>query len=129
MGHLLVLFFCQKPRLLSKIAQIIDKKDRLRYNKTAEWWRITSLFGGLLRKETFLVENKNLVRFLLTFFLGWIGSLIINHSSLKPEGFKSRFNIDCSHVTFILNLYSFNIYLVTKHSCSITLSLAYYGIS
>ncbi len=34
--------------------------------------------------------NQNLVRFLLTFFLGWIGSLIINHSSLKPEGFTSR---------------------------------------
>ena len=30
--------------------------------------------------------NNNVVRFLLTFFLGWIGSLIINHSSLKPEG-------------------------------------------
>ncbi len=29
-------------------------------------------------------------RFFLTFFLGWIGSFIINHSSLRPEGFKSR---------------------------------------
>ncbi len=36
------------------------------------------------------MDNKNLVRFLLTFFLGFIGSIIINHSSLKPEGFKSR---------------------------------------
>ncbi|MDI9503955.1 MAG: hypothetical protein QM205_03330 [Bacillota bacterium] len=35
-------------------------------------------------------KNDNLTRFLLTFFLGWIGSLIINHSSLKPEGWKSR---------------------------------------
>jgi hypothetical protein len=35
-------------------------------------------------------NNNNLVRFLLTFFLGWIGSIIINHTSLKPEGFKSR---------------------------------------
>ena len=34
--------------------------------------------------------DKNLVRFLLTFFLGAIGSLIINHSSFKPEGWKSR---------------------------------------
>lgn len=34
--------------------------------------------------------NKNVTRFLLTFFLGWIGSLIINHSSLKPEGYTSR---------------------------------------
>ncbi len=36
------------------------------------------------------MDNKKVVRFLLTFFLGWIGSLIINHTSLKPEGFKSR---------------------------------------
>ena len=35
-------------------------------------------------------DNNNLVRFLLTFFLGWLGSLIINHSSLKPEGYTSR---------------------------------------
>ena len=36
------------------------------------------------------MDNNKLVRFLLTFFLGWIGSLIINHTSLKPEGFTSR---------------------------------------
>lgn len=35
-------------------------------------------------------NNDNLTRFLLTFFLGWIGSLIINHSQLKPQGWKSR---------------------------------------
>ena len=35
-------------------------------------------------------DNNNLIRFLLTFFLGWIGSLIINHSSLKPAGYTSR---------------------------------------
>ena len=35
------------------------------------------------------MENR-LIRFLLTFFLGWIGSIIINHSSLKPHGFVSR---------------------------------------
>ena len=35
-------------------------------------------------------NNNNLVRFLLTFFLGWIGSLIINHTSLKPAGYTSR---------------------------------------
>ncbi len=34
--------------------------------------------------------NNNLVCFLLTFFLGWIGSLIINHTSLKREGYTSR---------------------------------------
>jgi hypothetical protein len=36
------------------------------------------------------MDNKNLVRFLLTFFLGWIGSLIINHTSFKPEGYTSN---------------------------------------
>ena len=35
-------------------------------------------------------DNNNIVRFLLTFFLGWIGSLIINHTSLKPAGWKSK---------------------------------------
>ena len=34
--------------------------------------------------------NNKVARFLLTFFLGWIGSIIINHTSLKPEGYKSR---------------------------------------
>ena len=36
------------------------------------------------------MENKNLIRFLLTFFLGWIGSIVINHTELKPEGYTSR---------------------------------------
>ena len=29
-------------------------------------------------------------RFFLIFFLGWIGSIIINQSGLKPEGYTSR---------------------------------------
>lgn len=36
------------------------------------------------------MQNKNLARFLLTFFLGFIGSIIINHTELKPNGWKSR---------------------------------------
>ena len=36
------------------------------------------------------MDNNNLIRFLLTFFLGWIGSFIINHTALKPEGYTSR---------------------------------------
>ena len=35
-------------------------------------------------------KEKNLVRFLLTFFLGWIGSIVINHTGCKPEGYTSR---------------------------------------
>lgn len=36
------------------------------------------------------MDNERIVRFLLTFFLGFIGSIIINHSSLKPEGYTCR---------------------------------------
>ena len=41
------------------------------------------------------MDNKNLIRFLLTFGFGfisapWIASLIINHTSLKPEGYSCR---------------------------------------
>lgn len=36
------------------------------------------------------MNNQRIIRFILTFFLGWIGSLIINHTSLKPEGYTSR---------------------------------------
>lgn len=37
-----------------------------------------------------IMDNNNLVRFLLTFFLGPIGSFVINHTSLKPKGWRSR---------------------------------------
>ena len=36
------------------------------------------------------VDTNKIVRFLLTFFLGFIGSIIINHTSLKVEGYTSR---------------------------------------
>ena len=51
------------------------------------------------------MENKNLARFLLTFFLGWIGSLIINHSSLKVEGWTSR-----TGCYILLTIVTFGIY-------------------
>ena len=35
-------------------------------------------------------KKQNVKRFFLIFFLGWLGSFIINHSKLKPEGYKSR---------------------------------------
>lgn len=35
-------------------------------------------------------NNNAIVRFLLTYFFGFIGSFVINHSSLKPSGYKSR---------------------------------------
>jgi hypothetical protein len=51
------------------------------------------------------MDNNNLVRFLLTFFLGFIGSFIINHTSLKPKGFRSR-----TLAYFFLTLVTFGIY-------------------
>ena len=50
-------------------------------------------------------DNNNVVRFLLTLFLGWIGSIIINHTSLKPAGYKSR-----TAAYFFLSLITLGIY-------------------
>ncbi len=50
------------------------------------------------------MKEKNLIRFILTFFLGWIGSLIINYTELKPEGYKSN-----TLLYFILGLITFDI--------------------
>lgn len=61
------------------------------------------------------MDNNNLVRFLLTFFLGWIGSVIINHSSLKPAGFKSR-----SWAYFLLAYITFGIYPLVASICNFT---------
>lgn len=35
-------------------------------------------------------KEVKLVRFLLTLFLGWVGSVIINHSRLKPKDQSSN---------------------------------------
>lgn len=59
------------------------------------------------------MENRNLTRFLLTFFLGWIGSLIINHTSLKPDGYKSR-----TLAYFFLSIVTFGIYGLVASICN-----------
>ena len=59
-------------------------------------------------------DNNNLVRFLLTFFLGWIGSLIINLTSLKPEGFKSR-----TLAYIFLTMITFGIYGLVASICNL----------
>ena len=59
--------------------------------------------------------SANLTRFLLTFFLGWIGSLIINHTSLKPEGFKCR-----TLAYFFLNMITCGIYQLVASICNFT---------
>lgn len=58
------------------------------------------------------MDNK-LARFLLTFFLGWIGSFIINHTSLKPEGFKSR-----TMAYFFLGCITLGIYPLVASICN-----------
>ncbi len=61
------------------------------------------------------MNNNNLARFLLTFFLGWIGSIIINHTSLKPNGFRSR-----SLAYFFLSIVTFGIYPLVASICNLT---------
>ncbi len=60
-------------------------------------------------------DNNNLARFLLTFFLGWIGSVIINHTSLKPDGFRSR-----SFAYFFLSMITFGVYSIVASICNLT---------
>ena len=51
------------------------------------------------------LTSEKIARFLLTFFLGFIGSIIINHSSLKPQYQTSR-----SLAYFFLSIVTFGIY-------------------
>jgi len=61
------------------------------------------------------MDNTKLVRFLLTFFLGCIGSLIINHSSLKPEGYTSR-----TGCYIFLTAITWGIYGLVASICNLT---------
>ena len=58
-------------------------------------------------------DNNNLVRFLLTFFLGWIGSIIINHTELKPQGFTCR-----TGAYIFLTIITFGIYGLVASICN-----------
>lgn len=60
-------------------------------------------------------DNNNVARFLLTFFLGWIGSLIINNTNLKPAGYRSR-----TAAYFFLSLVTFGIYGLVASICNLT---------
>lgn len=61
------------------------------------------------------MDNNNLARFLLTFFLGWIGSLIINHTSLKPAGYTCR-----TGAYLLLGIVTFSIYPLVASICNFT---------
>ncbi|MBN3490142.1 hypothetical protein JV173_01310 [Acholeplasma equirhinis] len=60
------------------------------------------------------MSDKNLVRFLLTFFLGWIGSLVINLTDLKPAGWRSR-----TLAYLFLGIITFGIYSLVASICNL----------
>ena len=60
------------------------------------------------------MDNK-IARFLLTFFLGWIGSIVINHTNLKPEGYTSR-----TLAYFFLSMITMGIYALVASICNLT---------
>ena len=61
------------------------------------------------------MDTKNVIRFILTFFLGFIGSIIINHTELNPEGFTSR-----SWAYFLLTYITMGIYPLVASICNLT---------
>lgn len=60
-------------------------------------------------------DSAKIIRFLLTFFLGFIGSFIINHTSYKPEGYTSR-----TKAYFWLGIVTFGIYPLVACICNFT---------
>ncbi len=58
-------------------------------------------------------DMTKIARFLLTFFLGWIGSFIINHTDLKPAGWTSR-----TFAYFFLSLITCGIYGLIASICN-----------
>ena len=73
--------------------------------------------GCRIKSEPVLTSNdgKNIGRFCLTFFLGWLGSFIINHTNLKPTRWKSR---TCAY--FFLSMVTFGIYPLVASICNFT---------
>ena len=59
--------------------------------------------------------DNNAKRFLLTFFLGPIGSIIINRTELKPEGYSSR-----SWCYLLLGVITSGIYSLVASICNFT---------
>lgn len=60
-------------------------------------------------------DGRNAIRFALTFFLGFIGSFIINNTSLKPVGWKSR---TCAY--FFIGILTWSIYPLVASICNFT---------
>ena len=60
-------------------------------------------------------DGNAIARFLLTLFLGFIGSFIINHTELKPKGWRSR-----TLAYFILGIVTFGIYELVAAICNLS---------
>lgn len=73
--------------------------------------------GCRIKSQSFIAteDGSHAVRFILTFLLGFIGSFIINHTSLKPAGWKSR---TCAY--FFLGIITFGIYSLVASICNFT---------
>lgn len=73
--------------------------------------------GCRIKNEPVLssTDGRNAIRFILTFLLGFIGSFIINHTSLKPAGWKSR---TCAYL--FLGMITFGIYSLVASICNFT---------
>ena len=73
--------------------------------------------GCRIKSEPVISANDGgkIARFCLTFFLGWIGSFIINHTTLKPTGWKSR---TCAY--FFLSMITLGIYGLVAAICNLT---------
>ena len=71
--------------------------------------------GCRIKSEPVISANdgSKIARFCLTFFLGWIGSFIINHTTLKPTGWKSR---TCGY--FFWAIFTFGIYPLVAALCN-----------
>ncbi len=71
--------------------------------------------GCRIKPEPFVISNtdKKAIRFLLTFFLGFVGSYIINHTSLKPDGWTSR-----TYCYFFLGFITLGIYSLIASICN-----------
>ena len=60
-------------------------------------------------------KEYKMARFLLTMFLGCLGSFIINHSPLKPKGFTSKTFVGY----FLLGIITFGIYNFAASICNL----------
>lgn len=91
---------------------------RITVSPQAKCGRLAAIYSMIMtpkiNKEDPTLDTNNIVRFLLTFFLGWIGSLIINHTSLKPEGYTSR-----TLAYLFLSIITFGIYGLVASICNL----------